>query len=445
MTTLNLPSLWDDGHVDPLESRPVVIDDLPTSRDIPTGQVFVIRNHESRYLTHTFHKYAGKFIPQVPRWAMRRYLQRDSGALVLDPFVGSGTTLVECMLEGHRGVGIDIDPLARLIAKVKTTLIPARRLSTLAHEVEKRLARRRSGDRHPSIPTLSHWFTARAVRDLSAIKTLVEAYEEEPDVHDFLLISFSSIIRRASNADNQTMKTYVSHTHHKTPEPARELFVATVRDYADRLIKLGELVASRGSASVLDSGDARALTDLKALSKKGVELAITSPPYIKSVDYIYNQMAELFWIGERWGLETQPKQNDFKKRYVGADRISASEVALVPDTAIPSVDRYIELVRNNDPALAAVMARYFNDMLKHFREMKKLLNRGAHYILVIGDSTLAGVAVPTHKLLIACAEAAGFSAQVAFAYEIRNKHMRFPRGGRGGEVYHDRVIDISLP
>jgi len=78
------------------------------------------------------------------------------------------------------------------------------------------------------------------------------------------------------------------------------------------------------------------------------DIAITSPPYIKSADYIYNQMAELFWIGHRWGLETQEKQNAFKRNYIGHDRIASSDAAAIKYVGIPEIDSYIEQILRSE-------------------------------------------------------------------------------------------------
>ena len=419
---------------------PIVVDDFPVSYDIPNGMVFIVRNYESRYLTHTFHKYAGKFIPNVPRWAMRKYLGR-SRSVVLDPFVGSGTTLVEALLHGHAAYGLDIDPLARLISKTKTTLLPESRLQELPIRFETQLRKCTKGTHVPVTSNLSHWFTDEAIAELSRIREVVFSYRSEPDVFDFLLVCFSSIVRRVSNADNQTMKTYVSHTNPKEPERAVPLFLFTLRLYASRLVELGRIVRAGGSAEVLAHGDARDFRNAWCeIGLPPIDLAVTSPPYIKSVDYIYNQMAELFWIGDLWGLDTLPKQNSYKSQYIGNDRVFAKDANGLQNTDWPEVDRFVVEVREKDVKLAVVMQRYFRDLSRHFEETKAILRPGAKYVFVVGNSTLAGIRIPTQSLVVAVGARCGLRVVSYFGYEVRNKHMRFPRRGHGGTVDHDWVV-----
>jgi hypothetical protein len=425
-------------------SAPEPVDDLPIHRPIENGDVFAIRNCETRYLTHDFHKFAGKFIPHVPRWAFQKYLKRQASQVVLDPFVGSGTTLVEAMLDGQVSYGVDVDPLARLISKVKTTPIPAKRLRKVVAVVEDRVRGRSRGTFRPTIPTLSHWFADAAIDDLSDIQTIVDDFRDDQDVYDFLTVTFSSIIRRVSNADNQTMKTYVSHTHKKKMEPTKPLFVSRLRDYSARLEKFGAVVAPSGRAAILAHTDARTVGSFwRQNSLPKVDLVVGSPPYIKSVDYIYNQMAELFWIGDRWSLQTQALQNDFKAHYVGTEKLHTRKGNSPVETGVGAIDAVTSSIHERDKKLGHVVGTYFSDMKDHFQNIRRILKVSARYVLVVGDSTIAGIAVPTHQLLISCAKSAGFEVDEYFGYEVRNKHMRFPRQGRGGVVSHDWVIVFS--
>src|SRR5205807_193227 len=110
---------------------------------------------------------------------------------------------------------------------------------------------------------------------------------------------FLGIIRRASNADNQTQKTYVSHTRIKTPDPAKDLFVRTLIDYAKRITEFANALPDGGRAHVLADVEVRnLLEEWGHRHLPAVDLIVTSPPYLKSVDYVYNQMAEYFWIGD---------------------------------------------------------------------------------------------------------------------------------------------------
>jgi hypothetical protein len=429
----------------PSVTEPTHVDELPASETISDGAVFVIRNHESRYLTHTFHKYAGKFIPEIPRWAFRSYLPDSSDRLVVDPFVGSGTTLVEASLVGAKSIGIDVDPLARLIAKVKVTPLNPDELAAAVRDLLAEVDSSPPTRLRPSIPTLNHWFSPTAVDDLSAIKGLLERYRPNADLYDFLFICFSGIIRRASNADNQTMKTYVSHTHPKNPENARSLFKATLTDYSARLLKYMQLRRDSAHSMILDLADARSLAATwQAAKLPNADLAVTSPPYIKSVDYIYNQMAELFWVGDRWDLDTQAKQNIFKRSYMGSDKVDRDAVYLACAEDVPLTTRWVESVTGRDARLGTVAAKYFSDTVAHFRSMSRILRPGSKYVYVVGDSTLAGVSVPTHQLIVECARTCGFELSLCFGYEIRNKHMRFPRGGNGGQVIHDWVLVFDV-
>jgi len=415
----------------------------PVEQPIPIGQKYVITDNNVAYLTHNIHKFPSKFIPQIPRWAISKHLGERTNCSILDPMCGSGTTLVEGLLSNHYVYGVDIDPLARLISKVKTTPLNDTELITVVEEVTKQVLLKKKGKFLPSIPTLYHWFTKENAEDLSVIRDVIEVHRGRKDIYDFLLVTFSSIIRKVSNADDETQKTYVSHTNPKNPPRAKPEFIKNLSVYMERLREFARRKPAGVEATVLE-GDARRIDTLFAARGVGkVDLAITSPPYVKAVDYIYTQMAEYFWIGDLFGLATQKEQNSFKRQYIGTKMIYAKEYNDLRLCGLKSVDPTIKKIYKKNRKFAYITYKFFQDLRSNLISMHKVLKENAHYVIVVGDCNVAGYPISVHRILMDLAKQEGYSVASLFSYAIRNRYMRFPRNGRGGLIENDWVVDLK--
>ncbi|MCJ2512770.1 MAG: site-specific DNA-methyltransferase, partial [Candidatus Thermoplasmatota archaeon] len=108
------------------------------------------------YATHGIHRYPAKFIPQIPRFCLESYSR--VGDDVLDPFMGSGTTLLESYILGRNSYGVDIHPLARMIAKVKITPLDPGHLDSLANHLFARIKADEDDNSEwiPEIPNRDH-------------------------------------------------------------------------------------------------------------------------------------------------------------------------------------------------------------------------------------------------------------------------------------------------
>lgn len=431
---------------------------IPVYNEIPSeikqGSILNIRVGSVTSSTHGFHKYPAKFIPQIPGWAIKRYLGEKMGKLVLDPFSGSGTTLVEAALSGNASVGIDIDPLSVLIAKVKTTPLNVSLLNEILGWFKPSLKKTVKVTFEPECSTLEHWFPKQSIDDLAKIRTLIEKIpgkygesQEVKDIYDFLIICFSSIVRKVSFADDESQKTYVSHTHVKKPEAVLPVFDGQLDYFVERITQYSES-KTLGNARVIQSSSSEPMA--KLLEGRKADLAVTSPPYIKAIDYIYNQMVELFWIGDLFEMDTQTKQNAKKKNYVGNKQIPAKEYAgFIPqDNAfgIAELDSKICEVFNTDPKNGLkhsyVAFKYFSLMDNHFASISDCLVPGAHYVFVVGDSDVSNIHFNTAKYLAALASRHGLALTNEWGYEIKNRFMRFDRKGRGGKIDIDWVLDF---
>jgi DNA modification methylase len=398
------------------------------------------------------YKYPAKFIPLIPNWSIKKYLTDEVGT-VLDPFCGSGTTLVESLLSSKNSIGIDIDPLSCLISKVKTTPLNISKLEKIFSWLQKSIGDSKNNKFHPSTNNINHWFNVDAIKKLSIIRSLIDkiptVYGDNKtvlDIRDFLIICFSSIIRRVSNADNESQKTYVSHTKPKVPEEVYSLFFSRLDYFKTRMKEFSKTISKEAKSTVIKSNSSVELK--KKLSDNRIDLVITSPPYIKAIDYLYNQMVELFWIGDLFELQTQFLQNSKKKLYIGSKHFHKKDyIDFNPNEtnlSIPHLDEklisVLETDSKNGHKHSFLTYKYFLDMEFHFANLAPLLKKGTKYIMVIGDSSVSDIFFNTSNYLVDIGERNGFSLINRWGYKIKNRYMRFDRKGRGGIIEIDWVL-----
>lgn len=470
MIAITRPPLVDDDDV--LSERhmplpPEEVDELPGKEQIPFEEKYVIASNGVTALTHVMHKYPSKFIPHIPRWAIGRYLGGQQQQRVLDGFCGSGTTLVEAMLHGHHAYGIDIDPIACMITKAKTTPIPAQLLIACRNYVLAQVdARLEPLGTIPNIPNATHWFTPQALNDLSIIYEVIkelptfvaerirvdttlqqasEGYWSEV-VLNFFKVVFSAILRRTSNADNRCQKTYVSHTYQKNIMEVRPLFSKTLHEYVERLLAFtAQLPVSDLEVRVAAKGDARSVAHIwPTLSDQPADLIVASPPYIKALDYVNTQLLSYLWLGDDpcIDLPTPTDKNNYKRVYVGSKQVTvtAYNQPLQP-TGNPRLDRLVRQIAERDQKHGYIVRQFFVDMETHLRQAHQILADNARYVLVVGDNSVSGIKVETHKIMVDVATREGlFALDGLFCYEIRDHWLRFPRNGRGGKIETDWVI-----
>lgn len=404
--------------------------EFPNIEEIEFGELLSISLSSSTTTsTHGMHRYPAKYMPQVPRWAIKQF--SVEGDVVLDPFAGSGTTLLEASNLGRNSIGIDLDPLACLIAGAKVTPLETGRLEVHYAKLLEGLV----GSSEPlevpldGVENFDHWFSRQAWSDLSALLKRIDAIDASSDERRFFRVVFSSILRAVSNADDQSQKTYVSGTLKKSPPPVVKTFQKAFQRALKGQIELSE-IASLGSSSVANTSS----TSIP-LEDESVDLIVTSPPYLDSVDYMYNMMLEYFWLGKVLGVESRKDYNLRRRGYVGAKRPA--------DTSdIPTVISSLIHAENFPQYRKDVVGPYFDQLRRHFIDAARVLKDGSRYVLVIGNSRTREEMLPLHDALIALASEADLHLEHAFGYRIRRHYMKFPRKGRGGIILMDWVISL---
>ncbi len=271
---------------------------------------------------HRLHPYLGKFIPQLVEVLLGRYVR--AGGRVLDPFAGSGTTLVQSLESGYDAVGGDIAAFNCLLMRVKTDRYNEFTLEKDLRDACSRLEETCQGDSpRDSLsdcpPYLADWYAPRAAAELLTWRALVDDYEHA-DVLRVVLARAARSARLTTHFDLDFPRVpqrepYWCHKHKRECRPV-ERAEHFLRRYAlDTLsrIKAFARVRARGHDATVLHGDARELD-----WGTGFDAVITSPPYPGLVDY-HEQ--------HRYAYELL-ELDDLRERELGAAASGTSRAAL---------------------------------------------------------------------------------------------------------------------
>ena len=390
---------------------------------------------ENSYASHDLHAFAAKFPPQLPRAFIRGLT--NPGDVILDPMMGSGTTVVEALLEGREGIGLDIDPLALRLCRVKVTpldinilrdigvTVIARASNLLSDKeiIDQNLVRRFDTQTKEFV---NYWFCPTTQRELTALALAIQEIDN-PLARHFLELTFSSIIITKSGGVSRARDLAHSRPHldgTKIPKNAIEQFVLKLRK---NLVSIAQLKANGSNAAIITS-DAR----LMPLADRSVDLIVTSPPYANAIDYMRAHKFSLVWFGESIG-----NLSELRAKYIGSERVGNSQNTLLSESAEYITRQLKEL----DQSKAAILHKYFVEMMLVFAEMYRVLQKDSIAIVVVGTSTMRGLDVQTHICLADIASSEGFEV-VGVAQRIldRNKRMMPARFGKKSDSMIEQRI-----
>lgn len=326
-------------------------------------------SEKTNYATHEYHPYPAKFIPQIPNNLIKLFSKKDD--VVYDPFCGSGTTVVESVINGRNAIGNDVNPLAVLISKVKSTYLPEKRVSRIKQilfDIEVLIdsfydnpalfCSRNSENTHViDSPNLEYWFHRDVIKELGIIKRKL-LDEKDNDIKDFLNIAFSGIIVSVSFQDSNTR--YVKVEKNIKQKDTFSRFKAAVL----RMIKKNhELSPFKNSRPIIKIADTRQNTGFK---EDTADIAITSPPYPNAYDYHLYHKHRMYW------LEMDPLE--LKHKEIGAHANYSKE------NGFTDID-------------------FAEDMRRSFVEISRILKDNAYFFIVIGDSIIKGKKIKNNELL----------------------------------------------
>lgn len=379
-----------------------------------------INRQSTRYSAHGLHEYKGKFNPQIAR-AILNIFGTQPGARVIDPFCGSGTSLLECVHMGMKAVGADINPLAVFIANAK---FDATRIPANAHrQALDATLRRRKTIKPPKAARedarrdyLRSWFDTDVFDAIERLRIAIEREDSESAAP--LLAIASNLLRDYSLQDPNDLR--IRRRKDPIPEkPFHEAFEEAALQFFSKLEDaqgILSLAPIESRALLLDSRTLR--PGLPGIGVARFDCAITSPPYATALPYIDTQRLSLVWLGLIPPSEILP----LEARLVGSREVrgqSKRELLghlLNNDAEIPlaQADYCRELqaaLSERDgfrrQAVPLLLYRYFAGMARVFRALRPLMKENAPFALIVGrNHTVLGgrrfdIDTPTHLAAIA--------------------------------------------
>jgi hypothetical protein len=411
---------------------------------------------QNSYLTQRANADAGRhgWLRLTPAYSVRLVRERTAhlppGAVVTDPFSGSGTTVLAAAEHGGVGQAVDVNPFLVWLGNVKAASYPAgllaetRALLPCLADQAAGCTRDAAGLWAPNLHNIARWWSPGSLAALKALRHVLDQAELPGPAHDLVSIAFCRTAIKVSNAsfNHQSM----SFATRPVPAPDDDHVIRRFTAEAAEILA-GAETGLPGSGRVVP-GDAR---DLGAAGLPPCDLLLTSPPYVNRMSYIRELRPYMYWlrfldqasdageldwtaIGGTWGIATS-RLHDWTPAAPAAPAgpgapadPAASADHATPVAAIEDELRAVAalIVRDggkHGPLLATYVIKYFHDMSAHFSAAFGHVRSGGTASYIVGNSTFYGHVVPAERWYASLLSSAGFTGVRTTVIRKRNSNL----------------------
>lgn len=389
---------------------------------------------------HRWSPYVQGFSASFVQRTIERYQPHYAFLIVLDPFAGSGTVLVQAKFNHCPSFGIELNPLLHFIASVKVNswhLSPSKWLSITEHLLNVSLQPSTPRSPAPAFLKSEAHFNPPVLKNLEKLKAATDRLEpttpQDDAVKNLSLLAFASILIDCSNLKRSPCLGYCRNKQVQDDAPF-VLFSQKCQQIAADLQKCQTQYASAlNTSSVVFLGNS-----MNAKIPHQVDLIITSPPYMNGRDYVMNYKIEMGWLG--FG-QSHRELKSLKDQMVVCDNVSKGLIQGFSQTRRYS-HPWIEQIKADIQGgierrgnyrrqdMPEIVHKYFDDMYQVMRNVARFLSKGGRFVLVVGDSLIADVYVPTDLILARIGEELGLTVEkLEKARERRSGQIRSYRLG----------------
>lgn len=365
------------------------------------------KNANTGTYTHKIHQYPAMFIPQLVRKILLEYSQK--GDTVLDIFSGSGSALVESLVTGRKGIGIELNPLAVLISQVKTTAIAGETLKNRYLKLLEKLYEEKKSNRNYNFKNIDFWFSLEIIQYFSHILNCIQT-EENEDIRNAFSVCFSDIVRFFSRCKHSGFKLH----RDKAKEKQKVQFDEVIQKFHQSFLVLYQGINELNhvgdfSRPVIIKGDSRttvAYGQFSRLSSQWLGL-LDSPDSITDIDkQLLGGMTHKIHLEDPILQQSVTLKNTFYAFHYQIQKENTSDI-----------QKKI-LLRAKD------VLSFYKDLDSTIRNAGKYLKRNKYFVLVTGSRTVKDIKLHTDIIIAELAENYGFSLEsIFYRKSIPNKRM----------------------
>jgi DNA modification methylase len=377
----------------------------------------------------TIHPFPARMAPEI---AFRRLESLPKGAVVLDPMMGSGTSLKIAEMVGCKGIGFDVDPMALLISSVWNMPVDTDEVLSLAGKVLEQACAMSDVpellwiDGEPETSEfVRFWFAKEQADDLRRLSSLI--YKMIGPKSDVLRVALSRLIVTKSRGASLGRDISHSRPHKVTYENAFKVFPEFEKSVRQVCIILnanpgaGLISVREGNAKRMDS-----------IADQSIDYIMTSPPYFTAVDYFRGHRLALVWLGY-----SLPALRLLRDKSIGLDRVPDKELE---DGLIQELHREVKHIPDLKPKVRSVLQRYSMDLFDISQEFFRVLKAGGKMTIVLADSYSTGLLISNTRIFKNAARLAGFQfEEIEERTILATKRYLPPPSDSGGNSLANRM------
>ena len=383
---------------------------------------------------HRWAPYVQGFSASFVQSVIDKYKNDYINPIILDPFTGCGTVQVQSKLNGIKSVGTELNPLLKFIAETKLNSWDVSAKELL--KVFNKLDLSKPSDA-PQFLKSERQFSKEVLRNLELLKGGIDRKSQEanPKIIDLLKLAFSSILIDVSNLKRSPCLGYAKNKKVDSHAP----FVL-MNQKVHQIVEDLKIIQNEYNDYISTSSQVILTNSMEYNHYNNFDLVITSPPYMNGLDYVVNYKIEMGWLDF---VKSQSDLKRVKDEMVVCDNVSKG---LIKNFNPKYTNEWIENIKRNIQKnivrrgkyrrqdMPFIVHKYFDDMYKVLKKVVNKIQKKGRLILVLGDSLIADVYIPTDLLI----------AQIGRDLSLSIEKIEKARNRRSGQIRSYRLRETII-